>query len=176
MSDPLDVFYWDACIFYEHLNDEPASSHRKLAVKELLLDNKDKRNRICTSVFTHLEIVPKKLHPEVEARYWSQFGSLHFFDIEISANVLMLAREIKDFYYRDKSETEPYQCLSSGDAVHLATAIAYGVTAFHTRDNNKRNGNVPLLGLDKRSPQGLVCGKYPLKIESPESEQGDLGV
>lgn len=174
--DALDLFYWDSCLFYEHLKGENVSIDKKIAVGEILLDNKDKRNRICTSVITHAEILPKKLGPEAEAKYWSMFGSMYFFDIEISRQILELAREIKDFYYvaPDEADKTLGKMMSTGDALQLATAIAHDVTEFHTRDGRKKGGNVSLLGL--ADADGKLCGAYPLKIISPSTIQGNLDV
>ncbi len=106
-------------MFYEHLNDEAADPLKKIYVRELLLDNEAKRNRICTSVFTHIEVLPAKLEPGAEARYWAQFGSLHFFDIEIDRNVISLSREIKDYYFQEATPNRPYRMMSSGDSISV---------------------------------------------------------
>lgn len=34
MNSGVDVFYWDACIFYEFIRDEPVQHLKKLAVQE----------------------------------------------------------------------------------------------------------------------------------------------
>lgn len=173
--DALALYYWDACLFYEHLKGENVSVDRKIAVGEILIDNRDRRNRICTSVITHAEILPKKLGPEAEAKYWSMFGSMYFFDIDISRQILQLAREIKDHYYVAPTEERPSgKMLQTGDALQLATAIAHDVTEFHTRDGNNKGSKVGLLGL--AGAEGKVCGLYPLKIVSPATVQGNLDV
>jgi predicted nucleic acid-binding protein len=171
MAEALDLFYWDACIFYEHLREENADAYKKQAITDLLDDNEAKRNRLCTSVITHTEILPRKLGPAKERKYWSQFGSLYFFDIEIDRSVINLAREIKDFYYVEGKDGVGHKMMSTGDAIHLATAILNNATAFHTRDNKRRGGNVPLIGLDSSSPHGKICGKYELRIMSPIASQ-----
>lgn len=172
----LDLYYWDSCLFYEHLKGEKVSIDKKKAIDLILSDNKEKRNRICTSIITHAEILPKKLGDQAEARYWSMFGSMHFFDIDINRQILELAREIKDYYYvpRDPKNKSAGKMMSTGDAFQLATAIAHDVTEFHTRDKKKKGGNVSLLGLGGES--GKICGVYPLKIVSPSTEQGNLDV
>lgn len=174
MSDAIDIFYWDACIFYEYLRDEPVEATKKLAIRELLLDNQQKRNRICTSVFTHLEVLPRKLPPDQEGEYWAQFGSQFFFDIELDRNVIALARELRDYYYAPTESGKVAKILSTGDSIQLATAVIHNVTEFHTRDGKSKGGNVPLLGLADGSAGGRLCGKYSLKIVSPEADQGEL--
>jgi predicted nucleic acid-binding protein len=172
----LNQYYWDACIFYEHLKDEQADPNKKKAVSTLIADNKAMRNRIFTSVFTHNEVFPKKLG-NAEQRYWDAFSSMFFFDVDVDRQTLLLAREIRDFYYQEgDGATRKAKVLSTGDSIHLATAIVHEATELHTRDANRRNGNIPLLGLDASSPDGKICGKYALKIVSPIAPQGELDV
>jgi predicted nucleic acid-binding protein len=172
MADDLNLYHWDACLFYEYVKDEPAEPLQKQAVRELLSNNKQKRNRICTSAITHIEVLPKKLPADKESEYWSMFNSMHFFDIEVGRNILILAREIKNFYYVDKDDKGQYRLMSTGDAVQLATAIIHNATEFHTRDKNSKGGNVKLLGLPESSPGGKICGVYDLKVVNPTASQG----
>lgn len=174
MSDALDIFYWDSCIFYEHCKDEPVDALRREAIDDCLAENKAKRNRICTSTITHIEVFPSKLGGEAEARYLSFFNSMFFYDIPADRSIFALAREIKDFYYRDQTETEAYQMVSTGDAVQMATAIIHKVAFFYTRDGKRKGGNVALIGLPESSPYGMICGKYPLAIIDPIAPQGRL--
>jgi hypothetical protein len=119
-------------------------------------------------------VLPKKLPPDKEREYWSAFTTMFFFDLEADRSVVLLAREIKNFYFREKSGDVGYRMMSSGDAIHLATAIIHGVTEFHTRDANPKHGNVKLLGLPEDSPGGKICCVYDLKIVSPTAQQAML--
>lgn len=175
MADDIPLIYWDACIFYEHLNEEQTEPRKRQAVDDCLEQNKQKRNRICTSVITHTEVLPKKLDKTLEQRYWEKFQSLYFFDIEIDRNVISLAREIKDYYFNPGDPVGVnYKMLSTGDAIHLATAIIHQVNEFHTRDKNPKHGNIKLLGLPESSPSGKICGLHSLRVLSPEVSQGRL--
>lgn len=174
MSEPLDLYYWDACLFYEHCKNESAHPLKKKALDDCLEENRAERNRICTSTITHIEVIPSKLGIDGESRYLSFFNSMFFFDIPADRSVFALAREIKDFYYEEGSDGAPYRMISTGDSVQLATAIIHQVTAFYTRDGKRRGGNVPLIGLADSSPEGKICGKYPLRIIDPIASQGSL--
>jgi predicted nucleic acid-binding protein len=176
MADGLNLYYWDANLFYEHLKEEPVPPLMRQGVLDLLAENKEKRNRICTSTITHLEVLPRKLPADKEKEYWGSFNSMFFFDIPPDKNITALAREIKNFYYQesDQSSGSGYRMLSTCDAVHLATAITHGATAFHTRDKSSKHGNVKLLGLPEASPGGKICGVYDLRILSPIADQGKL--
>ena len=168
MADELDLYYWDACIFYEFLNKDQTHEGRAAAVRQLAEQNRRKTNRICTSVVTHIEVIPNKIDPAVEKTYYDLFNSMFFFDVELSRPIVSLSREIKDYYYQPKNPPENHKMLGTGDAIHLATAIIENVTHLHTRDGKRKGGNVPLLGLAESSAHGKICGKYPLKVVDPE--------
>lgn len=63
-----------------------------------------------------------------------------------------------------------------GDSLHLATASIYGVDEFHTRDKDHKKSKVPLIGLYEAYNETKLCGKYDIKIVSPESAQGVLAL
>jgi predicted nucleic acid-binding protein len=175
MSEHLILLYWDACIFYEHLNDEQQNLRKKEAIDKFLEENKARRNRICTSVLTHTEVIPKKLTKVEEEKYWNKFQSIYFFDIEIDRSIIALSREIKNYYYIPSDpKTGQYRMMSTGDAIHLATAVIHTVDEIHTRDKNSKGGNIKLLGLVESSANGKLCGIYPLRIISPELAQASL--
>jgi predicted nucleic acid-binding protein len=172
------TFYWDACILLEHFREEVVTPAKKRAIQRLLADNKGKQNRLVTSVITHVEVLPKKLtlnDETKEAQYWSYYDGKWFLDIEASRQVVSLARMIKDYYFVQASGDQlKDKIMSTGDALHLATAIIYKVDEFHTRDGNRKGGNVPLIGLPESSPNGKICGQWPLKILSPEDPTTEL--
>mgnify|MGYP001113634112 CR=1 FL=1 len=165
-------------MFYEHLGDEPVTATKKAAVQEILQANEKGENLIVTSAVTHLEVLPTKLDGKGaadDADYLALFDGSHFVDVELGANIALLAREIRDFYYVPADALgQGGKMMDLGDSIHLATAIIHKVDEFHTRDNDKKGQKVPLLTLNSISPEGKVCGKYDLKIVSPESDQGDL--
>lgn len=171
MSDALDLFYWDTCIFYEFLKDEPVEEEMKQAINDLLLENKQKRNRICTSVVTHNEVLPKRLTQEAESAYWEKFNSPVFFDIEADRSVILLSRKIRNYYFKTKEADGEARLMTTGDSIHLATAIIHEAAEFHTRDNKRKGGVVSLLTLNSISPGGKICGEYDLKIVSPRARE-----
>lgn len=172
------IIYWDACMFYEVLGDEPVSTTKKAAVTEILAANDKEENFIITSVITHLEVLPKKLeHKGVndEEDYLAQFDAKRMGDIEINVNILLRAREIRDFYYvAADADGKGGKMMDLGDSIHLATASIFQASVFHTRDNDHKGSKISLLKLYETSGNPKLCGKYELKIESPESRQGDL--
>lgn len=177
MTGELDVIYWDACIFYEYLKDEQADMWKRQAIDECLAKNKERLNRLCTSVVTHVEVVPRKLPPPKEEEYWRLFGSVYFYDIPIDKSVIALSREIRNYYYLPADEDgRGGKMMGLGDSIHLATAIIQEAVELHTRDGKKKGGNIPLIGLPESSPNGKLCGVYDLRIVSPVASQGSMAL
>jgi hypothetical protein len=145
-------------------------------------DAKNLQNIIITSVITHLEIIPKKLKDkgaDDEKQYLSLFDGKRFIDVEIGRNILMRAREIRDYYYKPSNTAAKTQAkiMDAADAVHLATASIYGAKEFHTRDDDSKGMKIPWGSLYAWSGVDKLCGKYALSIVSPETDQKvlDLG-
>jgi len=167
-------------MFYEVVGNELVEQAKQDAVKEILSENRSGTNIIVTSVIAHLEVLPAKLSEKGasdEADYLALFDAEHFAEIELNTNIILRAREIRDYYYvPPDSNGQGHRMMDVGDAIHLATATVQNIPEFHTRDNKKKKGNVPLLDLYKNQTVPKVCGKYDLKILSPEAAQGSLGV
>ena len=115
-------------MFYEVLGDEPVALEKKEAINEILQDNKDGKNVILTSVITHIEVIPTKLDlkkPGAAAQYLALFDGKRFLDVEISRNILMRAREIREFYSHPTKDGGPKKadgcgrCRASCDRKHL---------------------------------------------------------
>jgi len=164
-------YYWDACLFYEVLGDEPVAIEKKEAINDILIDNKNGKNLIITSIIKNIEIIPTKIdqkNKELSASIWRSFDGKRFLDIEINRNILMRAREIREFYYGPPTNNSPPKIMDAADAIHLATASIYDVDAFHTRDDDSKGIKIPLVSLYKWSGIDKLCGKYNLNIVSPE--------
>ncbi len=169
------TYYWDACLFYEVLGNENVDSDKQQCIKEIMDANDAKENYIITSVIRHLEVLPSKLDDkgaDDEQDFLSLFDATHYGAIEINTNILLMAREIRDFYFKPADNTgHGGKMMDLGDCIHLATAIIHGVDEFHTRDKTTKGSKISLIKLYEISGNPKVCGKYDLVIKSPESSQ-----
>jgi hypothetical protein len=170
------ILYWDACMFYEVLGNEAVDSRKRTGIQQILAANDKGENFIITSVITHLEVLPSKLQgkgADYESDYLALFDGIKFGEIEINTNILLRAREIRDYYYTPANENgQGGKMMDLGDAIHLAVASIHRASEFHTRDSDKKGTKVPLLRLYEMSGNPKLCGKYDLAILSPESQQG----
>lgn len=178
MTDDKPIYYWDSCIFFEWLNEEEsATQSQRSAISRILADNEDRKNLIITSSITHLEVLPDKLNSEdayKEEQYFSIFDGKRFLVLEIGENVIRLAREIRNYYYRPATADDSHKIMDLGDSIHLAAAVINGANEFHTRDNSKKGSKIPLVTLYEWSGEDKLIGKFPLTILSPEDDQADL--
>jgi len=70
------IFYWDACIFLEHLREEPVSPQKAEAIRTILQDNKDAVDVLVIPRSTYTEVsgrrllkaIRSRLGPEIEIR------------------------------------------------------------------------------------------------------------
>ncbi|WP_182482304.1 type II toxin-antitoxin system VapC family toxin [Henriciella barbarensis] len=161
-------------MFYEWLKEEPSSPHRKRALNRILQENEVGHNQIITSTITHLEVLPDKLPLDKERFYFSNFDDEHIIEYNMDPNVVRLAREIRNFYYRPASPGQSFKMMDAGDAIHLATAVIAGVDEFHTRDDDSKGSKVPLVSLYQWSGESRLMGQYDLKIVCPEDDQTNL--
>jgi hypothetical protein len=80
---------------------------------------------------------------------------------DVNARIARIAHDIRDFYAR---RNDGLPTLTTPDALHLATAIAYECAAFYTLDaKNRPDKNRSLLSLSG----GLVAGRYRLEVAKP---------
>lgn len=162
-------------MFFEWLGDEDVATDMKDGLNDVLDANDQGNNIIVTSIITDLEVVPSKLEAKnagAVQQYDELFDSVSFHQIELTKNILIRAKEIRDYYYVEAdSEGKGGKMMDLGDSIHLATAIISNVDEFHSRDANAKGSKVPLAGLYDYSGEDKVCGKYPLKIISPKASQ-----
>ncbi|MCH9853712.1 MAG: PIN domain-containing protein [Alphaproteobacteria bacterium] len=173
------IYYWDSCMFYEWLCDEQKPEEEHAGIKKIILENQKQQNRIITSAITHLEVLPSKLSAKGSNRddFSNLFDNTYMGSIDMTPNILWLAKDIRDFYFTpNNNNQQSRKMMDLGDAIHLATAIIYKVDEFHTRDNTKKGGKVPLLTLSAETQSGKICNEYDLSIISPSDNQFDLDV
>lgn len=172
--------YWDSCLFFEWLGGEVVDRSLQDGLNEILDQNDAKENIILTSVIADLEVIPEKLEAKKAGsvdQYNQLFDGVSFVSIEINKNILSMAREIRDFYYKHPDEGgKGGKVLDLGDAIHLATAIIYECDEFQTRDGASKGSKVPIFGIYEYSGYDKICNKYELKISSPIADQRSMDV
>lgn len=140
MSKPPNVprYYWDACVFIAGIASEPG---RIEVVAQLLEDAAAGRCLIATSSLTITEVAfgvgekeAQRGDPAKEAAIdalWNTTSPVKL--VEVDTLIAAEARRlIRDARFNSGHSLRP------PDAIHLATAMRFGVTEVHTYDDWQR--------------------------------------
>lgn len=120
---------------------------------------------LMTSVLWRAEVLDSSISDTQKKRLEAAFDGRAIIELAIDSRVMALAGEIRSFQ-RGTKKKDVMQNVRVPDAIHLASAIHYDATEFHTFDG-ARPGKQPggLFTLD-----GNVAG-HRLKICAPKAEQ-----
>lgn len=150
------IYYWDTCIFYAWIKNESRADRGELeGIQQILELNRRNQNKIITSTITNSEILEGNLSKEQMAKFQSALLRGTFLTISVDIKISDIARQIREYYYPSG------KTVCTPDAIHLATAILYKVTEFHTFDERGDKDCMGLLPLN-----GNVAG-HNLTIKSP---------
>jgi predicted nucleic acid-binding protein len=163
-ADP--IYYWDTCLFLAWIKDEQRKSGEMDGVREVIARHKKRELKIITSTLTTVEALQSKLPVGLERL----FGDLmkRVIRIGVDGKVAAMAHDIRDFYARNAAQNAG-KTVSTPDAIHLATAILYRASEFHTFDDGKSSSKS--LGLLTLS--GNVGG-HQLVICKPQAKNPQL--
>jgi predicted nucleic acid-binding protein len=134
-------------------------------VREVIGLHKKRDVKIITSVLTRVEVLQSKLPAGLESLFSGLLRRVT--PISMETKIAQLAHDIRD-YYAVRSKEFGGKILSTPDAIHLATAILYRASEFHTFDND---GDARHLGLLPLS--GNVAG-HKLTICKPKAKNPGL--
>lgn len=115
-------------------------------VREVVQQHKRREVKIITSVLTTVEVLQSKLPVGMERIFEGLMKRVC--RIAMESRIASMAHDIRNHYVSRAAEFGGKN-LSTPDAIHLATAIIYRVTEFHTFDadgNAKNLGLLPLSG------------------------------
>jgi predicted nucleic acid-binding protein len=140
------IYYWDTCLFLAWIKDEQRNLGEMDGVREIIDRAKRREVKIITSTLTTVEVLQSRL-PAGMVRLFSDFMK-RITRISMDIKVANIACDIRDYYQKQK-DNNGGKLLSTPDAIHLATAIMYRATEFHTFDDGKSgpSKNLGLLGL-----------------------------
>ena len=168
MSGKGDIVYFDACIFIAHLKKETRPDPYDMAgVKDLIGKIDRSEIHLATSVLSLSEVLESGVPTGTREDFKQLWGRHNCHLIEVNRDIAEIAHTIRDYY---QQQQDGLPTLKTPDALQLATAIFFGCEKFYTFDrNNQPRKNRALIPL---SP--LVAGQYPLAIEKPMPEGGQL--
>ena len=164
----MRIYYWDACAYISWITDEQSRSpEEKAGLREIARQIHANEARLITSVMTRTEVLESELTErqiKILERFMLRRNCGRYV---VNSKIADLGHEIRDYYHRI---SDGLPTTTQADTVHLATAIYYRVTEFHTFDEKditsgkkKKRALIPL--------SGNVAGKYGLIICKPPIPQ-----
>jgi len=160
MAGDSPVYYWDTCLFLAWIKDEQRKSGEMDGVREVIDRFKRREVKLMTSVLTTVEALSAKLPVGMDTLFNGLMKRIT--RVSVDSKCAMLAHDLRN-YYVIHAAAHGGKILSTPDAIHLATAILYRATEFHTFDND---GDAKHLGL---LPLSGNVGGHRLKICKPEA-------
>lgn len=161
------VIYWDACVILAWIKNErrqPGQMEGLIKAAKLIYASKA---TLITSVITHVEIFEAALTEEQKKKYRDLFRRHNCLPQSVTGRIAERASRMR---YESLEPGQNGRRLSTQDAIHIATALAYNADELHTFDglgDAKRSGR-PLLPLNGDP----IVGK--LRICAPDSPELEL--
>ena len=154
-------FYWDSSVWLAWLRDEKRPGTDMEGVADCLERVRANEVLIMTGDIMRLEVIKDRIPPDKMPTFeaFRRRRNVRIVNCLTDPRIASLLADIKSFY-RKLSAKDGKPELTEFDATHLATAIHYKATAFHTFDKGGKGGR-GLLGLS-----GNVAG-HPLVICKP---------
>lgn len=165
MAGSDQIFYWDTCLFLAWIKDEQRKSGEMAGVREVIERSKRREVKIITSVLTSVEVLQARLPVGMDTLFSDMMKRVT--RISMDSKCASLAHDLRN-YYATRADEHAGKILSLPDAIHLATAILYRATEFHTFDHDgdkKHLGLIPLSG---------NVGGHRLNICKPEAKNLEL--
>ena len=163
------IIYWDTSVFLAWIKDEKRRNNEMDGVNDVA--NKIHKDHVIllTSTITTAEILESTLTEVAKQRLTDLFKRKNFQQVAADGRVMKLSHEIRD-YYQQRKDIDQLPTVTTPDAIHLATAIIYAASEFHTFDENnelrKRRALLPL--------NGNVAGYHLIICKPPLPPQQDL--
>lgn len=166
MATGKPKFYWDTAPLIAWIANEkradPAEMDGLAEVVEMVQRG---AAVLMTSVLWRAEILELKLSKVQRTRLEESFDGRNFIELSADGRVMDLAGEIRAIQKASKKK-DVLKNIRTPDAIHLATAIHYDATEFHTFDGARSGTNhAGLLSLN-----GNVGG-HRLKVCVPHATQ-----
>lgn len=159
-------FYWDTAPLIAWLTDEKRADPSEMSGLAEVLDMVDRGQAVLmTSVLWRSEILDLDLTPSQKKKLDAAFDGMSVLELQIDSRIMDLAGEIRAFQKRSKKK-DAIKFVSVPDAIHLASAIHYEATEFHTFDGKRQGKNSGGL----LTMNGNVAG-HRLKVCSPRAVQ-----
>ncbi|HEX7812575.1 MAG TPA: PIN domain-containing protein [Burkholderiales bacterium] len=166
MATGKPKFYWDAAPLIAWITNEKRADPSEMDGLAEVVEMVERGSAVLlTSVLWRAEVLELNLSKAQRQKLEQSFDGRSFIELSVDGRILDLAGEIRTLQ-RSSKKKDAIKNIRTPDAIHLATAIQYDATEFHTFDGKRSGPNRGgLLSLD-----GNVGG-HRLRICVPHATQ-----
>lgn len=168
----LKLIFWDSCIFFAWIKDEPWPDEIKKGIEQTLEQAYSNQLAIVTSSVTLAEVIQSQLTKEQKERYARifQHPNLQLYDIDrrIAGKAGVIREAYDTRVFNDKMQQVSGSFMSLGDSLQLATALHLGVREFQTLDGAGKKKPLSLLSLNGNVAGAMIAIVKPCYVKPPE--------
>ena len=160
------LYYWDTAPLIAWITNEKRADPLEMAGLAEVVEMVERGHAtIMTSVLWRAEVLDMHLTQMQRRQLVATFDDQRISELQIDSRIMDLASQIRNFQKNSKKK-DIIKNIKVPDAIHLASAIHYDATEFHTFDGARSGKNTAgLLTLN-----GNVAG-HRLKICCPHGTQ-----
>lgn len=163
MMNGKPKYYWDTAPLIAWIADEAREPSEMDGLSEIIELVESNKAILMTSVLWRAEVLHNSFNDEQKKKISDLFKYRYIQELAIDGRIMQLAGEIRSFH-KGLAQKDMIKNIRTPDAIHLASAIHYEASEFHTFDGKKTGANSGgLLTLN-----GNVAG-HRLKICAPQS-------
>lgn len=171
-------FYWDTAPLIAWLTDEKRADPSEMSGLAEVLEMVDRGQAVLmTSVLWRSEILDLDLTPSQKKKLDAAFDGMSVLELQIDSRIMDLAGEIRAFQKRSKKK-DAIKFVSVPDAIHLASAIHYEATEFHTFDGKRQgrnSGGLLTMNGNVAGHRLKVCSPRAIQLRIEDGMDGDPG-
>jgi hypothetical protein len=171
--------YWDSCIFFVWIKDEPQDESVKNGIEQTIELAYQGNVIIVTSAVTLIEVLQSKMTSEQKQKFREIFHHRSLQLVDLERRIAEKAAVIREAYdsrtYDKKGNCIGGSFMSLGDSIHIATALHLGVNEMHTLDGSgKRMRRLDLLKLNGNVAGMRLAILRPHYVPPPQALSGPV--
>jgi predicted nucleic acid-binding protein len=139
MAGGKRLYYWDSVCLIAWITDEKRDPAETSGLAEVISEVDRGDALIMTSVLWRAEVLTQSMTVAQKKRLEDSFSPKSIIELEINGRITALAGEIRHWHSKQTKKDEPKN-IRTPDAIHLASAIHFEATEFHTFDGASKFG------------------------------------
>lgn len=172
------LYYWDTAPLIAWITDEKRDDPSEMSGLAEVVEMVERGHAVLmTSVLWRAEVLDLHLTPMQRRRLDAVFDGQSVLELQIDSRIMDLTSQIRS-YHRASKKKDAIRNVSVPDAIHLASAIHYNATEFHTFDGKragKNPGGLLTLNGNVAGHRLKICSPRAIQLRIEDAAQDDLG-